>query len=347
MSICLILGGAGYIGRNWARRLAARPEFDEIIAADLRPPTEVLPAGVRFVRCDVRQPLAPQLGELHLRWIFNFAAVHREPGHEAAEYFDTNLAGARNACAYAEATGCPNLLFTSSIAVYGPTRGATSEASPLYPQTPYGISKHAAELIHEGWQRAGTGRRLLVCRPGVIYGPGDPGNILRMIRAVRGGYFMFPGSRATLKSYGYIEGLLDSFEFMMSGLEARATFNYVESETEPLGRLVELIQSHLGKKIPTLTVPMPALETAAVLAQLMTGGRSSLHPVRVRKAATSTHIVPEVLRKVGFAFRFGFERSLEHWSHQAPEDFGLPGAMPSASPRLTRPVLDEEKALRP
>ena len=347
MNTCLILGGAGYIGRNWARRLAAHQWFDEIVAADLRPPSGELPAGVRFVRCDVREPLAAQLGELHPRWIFNFAAVHREPGHEAAEYFDTNLAGARNACAYAEATGCANLLFTSSIAVYGPTHGATTETSPLYPQTPYGISKHAAELIHEGWQSAGRSRRLLVCRPGVIYGPGDPGNILRMIRAVRGGYFMFPGSRATLKSYGYIEGLLDSFEFMMSGLEARATFNYVESETEPLGRLVELIQSHLGKKIPTLTVPMPALETAAALMQLVTGGRSSLHPVRVRKAATSTHIVPEVLRKVGFEFRFGFERSLEHWSRQAPEDFGLPVGIPSSSQRLTSPVSNDDTVLRP
>ena len=347
MNTCLILGGAGYIGRNWARRLAAHQWFDEIVAADLRPPSGELPAGVRFVRCDVRLPLAAQLGELHPRWIFNFAAVHREPGHEAAEYFDTNLAGARNACAYAEATGCANLFFTSSIAVYGPTQGATTETSPLYPQTPYGISKHAAELIHEGWQRAGSGRRLLVCRPGVIYGPGDPGNILRMIRAVRGGYFMFPGSRATLKSYGYIEGLLDSFEFMMSGLEARATFNYVETETEPLGRLVELIQSHLGKKIPTLTVPMPALETAAALMQLVTGGRSSLHPVRVRKAATSTHIVPEVLRKAGFEFRFGFERSLEHWSRQAPEDFGLPVGIPSASQRLTSPVSNDDTVLRP
>ena len=347
MSTALILGGAGYIGRNWARRLAAGHAIDDIVAADLRPPDEKLPAGVRFVRCDVRQPLAPQLGELHPGWIFNFAAVHREPGHAAAEYFDTNLAGARNACAYAEETGCSNLLFTSSIAVYGPTRAATSEASPLYPQTPYGISKHAAELIHEGWQSAGSTRRLLVCRPGVIYGPGDPGNILRMIRAVRAGYFMFPGSRTTLKSYGYIEGLLDSFEFMMSGFEARATYNYVETETESLGRLVELIQSHLGKKIPTLTVPMSALESAAALAQLMTGGRSSLHPVRVRKAATSTHIVPEVLRKAGFEFRFGFERSLEHWSQQAPKDFGLTDAMGSASPRLTTPVSVHEKALQP
>ena len=347
MSTALILGGAGYIGRNWARRLAAGQVFDEIVAADLQPPDEQLPSGVRFVRCDVRQPLAPQLGELLPRWIFNFAAVHREPGHEAAEYFDTNLAGARNACAYAETTGCRNILFTSSIAVYGPTHGATSEASPLYPQTPYGISKHAAELIHEGWQSAGSTRRLLVCRPGVIYGPGDPGNILRMIRAVRAGYFMFPGSRSTLKSYGYIEGLLDSFEFMMSGIEARATFNYVEPETESLGRLVELIQAHLGKKIPTLTVPMSALESAAALVQLMTGGRSSLHPVRVRKAATSTHIVPELLRKAGFEFRFGFERSLEHWSEQAPEDFGLSDTTVSTSPRLTSPVGVNEKALQP
>ena len=34
--------------------------------------------------------------------IFNFAAVHRTPGHEDHEYFETNIRGAENVVTFAE-----------------------------------------------------------------------------------------------------------------------------------------------------------------------------------------------------------------------------------------------------
>ncbi|HTH48840.1 MAG TPA: NAD(P)-dependent oxidoreductase [Candidatus Limnocylindria bacterium] len=321
MQSCVILGGTGYIGWRWAQRLARTGRFDRIVVADRKPPQGPLPPGVEFATCDVRKPLGAQLPPLQPEWIFNFAAVHREPGHERLEYFETNLPGARQAIEYAEAVGCSRMLFTSSIAVYGPTSGPTDEQSPTTPTSAYGISKLTAEWMQRTWQAASPGRRLLICRPGVIYGPNDPGNILRMVRAVKKGYFFFPGSRNLLKSYGYIEGLLDSFEFVMQGPAPQLTYNYVERETEPLGRLVELVQAHLGKRVPTFAVPLPLLQMAAALVQVATRGRSAIHPARVRKVATSTHIVPRVLVAAGFEFRYDFGRSLKDWSAAAPEDF--------------------------
>jgi nucleoside-diphosphate-sugar epimerase len=313
------LGGCGYIGFNWANRLSARKCFDRIVLADIRSPAHPLPAGCEFINCDVRQPLA--CGDLKPEWLFNFAAVHREPGHAREEYFDTNLAGAKNACAFAETTGCRNILFTSSIAVYGTFDQPKAETCPTYPNSPYGISKLCAELIHEGWRRADQDRRLYVCRPGVIYGPGDPGNILRMIRAIRRGYFIFPGSRDLRKSYGYIEGLLDSFEFVMASNENPLTYNYVERETESLGNLVQIVQARFKKKIPALTAPLPLLAAVASTAQFLTGGRSPVHPVRVRKSASSTHVIPEALIKRGFPFRYDFTASLDDWAKKSPADF--------------------------
>jgi len=345
-STCVIFGGAGYIGYRWALRLAEKKTFGRIVLADLQRKDAALrhsgkagtdrravrsnksedsaaqcPYPLEFVSCDIRRPITSQLSDVRADWIFNFAAVHREPGHAREEYFDTNLPGARHVCEFAEQTGCKNILFTSSIAVYGPTNGATSETSPLYPVSAYGISKLSAELIQEGWRRAGTERRLIVCRPGVVYGPGDPGNILRLIRAIKKGYFIFPGGKDLRKSYAYIEGLLDSFEFMMARAESRLTYNYVERETESLGALVQIVQEHLDKRVPMLTAPLPLLQLAAAGAQILTGGRSAIHPARVRKAAMSTHIVPQVLQDLGFAFRFDFRSSLQDWAAKAPADF--------------------------
>jgi nucleoside-diphosphate-sugar epimerase len=299
--------------------LAERGRFDKIVLADVRAPFKPLPEKCHFVPCDVRHPL--ELRDARPEWTFNFAAVHREPGHKREEYFDTNVAGAENVCAFAEQSGCKNILFTSSIAVYGALNEPASENCPLYPSTPYGVSKLCAEYIHKAWWRAEKDRRLYICRPGVIYGPGDPGNILRMIRAVRKGYFVFPGRKSLRKSYGYIEGLLDSFEFVMTRRENRLTYNYVERETESLGTLVRIIQKQVGLSIPTFTAPLVVLQAVAAIAQVVTGGRSPLHPVRVRKTALSTHIVPESLLKMGFTFRYDFAASLKHWAEKSPEDF--------------------------
>jgi glycosyltransferase involved in cell wall biosynthesis len=47
-----------------------------------------------------------------------------------------------------------------------------------------------------------------------------------------------------------------------------------------------------------------------------------MHPVRVKKAAQPTHVVPRWLIEAGFEFRFDFGSSLAHWASVAPGDFG-------------------------
>jgi nucleoside-diphosphate-sugar epimerase len=336
MKTTIIFGGAGYVGRNWAKRLAAGKGFERILLADIRGMEGPLPANVEFQFCDVRKPILPQIGAMESEWIFNFAAVHREPGHRPAEYFDTNLAGARNVCEFAEATQCTHLVFTSSISVYGPTHGATGEDSPTHPTTPYGISKLCAEFIHEGWLRGGNNRRLIVCRPGVVYGPEDPGNILRMIRAVQRGYFVFPGPTRMRKSYGYIEGLLDSFEFAIARSEALLSYNYVEADTETIGQMVRIISQELDCSVPVISIPAWLLQPVAALIQLLTNGKSPIHPARVRKAATPTHIVPMRLRELGFLFKYDFRSSLKHWRSTSPQDFRIGGESRQFVPGLRR-----------
>ncbi len=321
MSACVIFGGAGYIGTHLATHLLSTGQFSRIHIADLNRPARVMENMTASIT-DVREPITPTLIEEQPTWVFNLAAIHREPGHEAYEYFDTNLAGARNVCAYADAVGCKNIYFTSSISVYGPTKGPTSETARICPTSPYGGSKYPAELIHEMWLAGGPSRRLVVCRPGVVYGPGDPGNMLRMIKAIRRGYFAYPGSPHVCKSYAYIYGLLESIDFVMTREERLIVYNYVESPTEPLGELVRQTKTLLGSHAPVLRVPLALLSPAAALSQLvMPGASNPIHPVRVRKAGMSTHIVPDVLRQMGFEFRYPFLKSLQHWKSIAPHDF--------------------------
>jgi nucleoside-diphosphate-sugar epimerase len=311
----LLLGGDGYVGRYLRR--ASRVITDPI-AADLRPSSP----DIRF--CDVRRPLSEMLGDIAPPdWIVLLAATHREPGHELHEYYDTNVIGARNVARYAELVGCQNIFFMSSTSPYGTSDGPLDENSSVCPVSAYGMSKLAAELVLEAWYHQGDNRRLVICRPGVIYGPGESGNITRMIRAVRKGYFVFPGDRSVRKSYAYIEGLIESVDFTLTRTERYVLYNYAELHTETLEELVRAVQDEFNSHRPALSVPRHLLVAVAYALQAATYGRSQLHPTRVRKASIPTHVVPRWLLEHGYEFRYDFRTSLRHWRAVAPEDFAL------------------------
>ena len=321
MASCVIFGGAGFIGTHMARHFLRSGRFDHVYLVDIRPSPLAGQAGITALEWDVRKSIPADLVPECPEWIFNLAAVHREPGHVAIEYFDTNLKGARNVCNFACEIKCKNIYFTSSISVYGPTTGPTSESSPICPITPYGGSKYPAELIHEGWCLAANDRRLIIVRPGVVYGPGDPGNILRMIRAIKRGYFVFPGSPKVHKSYAYIYGLLESVDFMMAARDQYVVYNYVESPTESLEEIAGYTKRFLNSRAPIISLPTWLLLPVAKFIQMLVGARNPVHPVRVKKAGMSTHIVPQKLIDMGFKFQYTFNESLKHWQKITPSDF--------------------------
>ena len=320
---CVIFGGSGWIGTHLANHFASTRRFSPVILADIRePPPWVETQNTRFIYCDVRKPITSDLAVHRPQWIYNLAAVHREPGHTAEEYFQTNLNGAQHVCQFANRVDCRNMFFASTIAVYGPTTDPIDEYARLKPVTPYGQSKHSAELSLEAWYTSHEQRRLVICRPGVVYGPHDPGNILRMIHAIKRGYFLLPNRRDLYKSYAYIYGLLDSIDFMMQQTDRYICYNYVETPTESVRQLVGHVKSLLRSHTPTVAVPTNVLLLVAHAVSFLTNGASAIHPARVRKAATSTHIVPRVLQEKGFPFRYDFPSSLEHWQSRWPDDFG-------------------------
>jgi nucleoside-diphosphate-sugar epimerase len=316
----IIFGGAGYIGTKLAEHLLSKPETTEVVICDIQRSSLEANSRIKYFECDVRKPINIDTNQAD--WIFNFAAVHREPGHQDHEYFETNLLGAENVCNFAESIDCKNIYFTSSISVYGPTSGPTDEHSQICPITPYGGSKYPAELIHRIWQnRRPTERRLVIVRPGVVYGPQDPGNIGRMLNAIKRGYFAFPGSTSVMKSYAYVYGLLDSIDFVAARQDPIIVYNYVETPTESLGDVAKAMKIATGSKAPILSIPTSLLLPMAKMVQAVLGDKNPIHPLRVIKAGRPTHIIPGWLINQGFTFNYPLEKSLKHWKAAHPKDF--------------------------
>ncbi len=164
----LVTGASGFIGTRLVAHLHAAGA--QVVASDLIPPRQRLP-GVEYRLWDVREP-APDALRSGLSRIYNLAAIHRTPGHPTHEYYETNVLGATHVTALAQAEDVKEVVFTSSISVYGPSEQIMTEASELKPTSAYGRSKELAEAIHRSWLGASRSRRLIVARPGVVFGRG-------------------------------------------------------------------------------------------------------------------------------------------------------------------------------
>lgn len=347
MSVAVIFGGTGFIGLHFTQFLLSRAGFSKVILADIKPPdqhiahgfikSELATGAVRYIECDVRRPINVNLvpGE-RIDFIANLAAVHREPGHEPHEYFDTNIPGAHNVCFYAEAVGCQDVLFTSSISPYGPTEEPKSEASIPTPETAYGSSKLAAELIHTAWRdRAQTERRLLIVRPGVVFGPGEGGNVSRLVKMLMRGFFVYAGNQQTRKAGIYVKELCNAM-WWMHELQAQrapgvATANMTMNPGPSMKEYVDAIQKVSGKKAFVPSIPVWALMLAARVIELITGIlqiKTSINTVRIRKLVRSNNIVPGVLIQERYPYAYTLESALADWRSALPAEWGVDETLP-------------------
>lgn len=315
----IILGASGFIGTRLVRRLHGQGET--VRGLDILPPRERLD-GVDYQVADVREPIATNFGD-GAEILYNFAAVHRTPGHPDHEYYETNAWGALNATALAEACDIRTIVFTSSISVYGPCEQAVDETSPLRPMSSYGRSKRLAERIHRDWLGRGEGRRLIIVRPGVVFGPGEVGNYTRLARALKGGYFFFPGRRDTVKSGGYVDELLSTMEFALSRDEASILYNFAYPQPSTTESIVAMLGPIVGRPSRPLTLPIAPLLAAAMVFETANalGIKNTIHRERVIKLVMSTRITPGWLNAAGYAFKSDLAGALKKWNEETAGRF--------------------------
>ncbi len=338
MYTVVIFGGAGFIGTHIAQHWLREKLAQNIILVDIAPPRDepyaaVMQAALKdgrasFVQGDVRNTSWRDQLPKSVDLIFNLAAIHREPGHKPLEYFETNLRGAENVCAWASSVGCNRMVFTSSISPYGPSEDVKCEDSTPVPETPYGSSKLAAEKIHQGWQAACAQRKLLILRPGVVFGPGEGGNVTRLVRSLIKGYFVYVGNRKTRKAGGYVKELAYTAQFGLEHqdrtMEPFTLLNFSMNPTPALEEFVLAIQTVGGIRRSPLSIPRSLLVGVSFPIDAVAksfGIRQPISPVRVRKLFRSTSVDPKRLRELGYQWKYTLEEAFADWKRELPRDF--------------------------
>ena len=324
----IITGGTGFIGTHLTNLILAEHPEAKVWNLDIVKPGTPNPVvknykpavreggklGSTWVECDVRKPIenlpfTPTPEDV----IFNFAAVHRTPGHEDIEYFETNIRGAENVCEFAEKYGIKQMVFTSSIAPYGASEHLKTESTLPTPNTPYGISKLVAEKIHIAWQKGGEGRKLTIVRPGVVFGRGENGNFSRLYWGIRKHTFAYPGRRDTVKACVYVKELV---RFILWNVEERQTsFDIFNCTFEPAYTIEQIVKAM--KKVTGLTQSVPYIPNSIIMPMAacakLVGSPMGICPARVKKLQISTNICGKKMASCGYQFKYSFEEALADW----------------------------------
>ena len=271
---------------------------------------------------DVTKPIPSQLCGSKPALIFNLAAVHTTPGHEEWEYYHTNVLAACHICQYASAVGATKIIFTSSIAVYGPAEAIKDEDLELEPVSAYGRSKAMAEAIHQLWQsERPEQRQLTVVRPAVIYGFKERGNFTRLAQLLGKGRFVYPGRKDAIKSCGYVKDLVSSMLYMSEKTEGISVYNFCYPERYTTKDICDAFCDVAGFKTPKVVVPLKLMLLGGLAFEILGkfGLNTKVNRERVRKLFYSTNIVPKRLQDAGFSHAYGLRSSLSDWRGSSRE----------------------------
>jgi len=215
----LITGGAGFLGTALANRLVAEGQtvlaLDDLTAGD---PRRLAPE-VLLTRGDVKD--VPKLWTLlqGVDCVYHLAARVRVPEsiHYPREYNDVNVGGTVALMEAMRDTGVRRVVFASSGALYGEqAHQPVSEQQPPFPNSPYGVSKIAAEY-YASTLGALYNIETVSLRIFNAYGPGQelppsyPPVIPQLLKqAQTGGSLVILGDGTQTRDFVYVDDVVEA-----------------------------------------------------------------------------------------------------------------------------------------
>ena len=316
----VIFGGCGFIGSHVVDLLREKYPDAKIYIADLLADAAQSDGVISYQRVDVRSPIELQGDFGASTLVFNFAAIHRTPGHPDYAYFETNIRGAENVCDFARKHGIENIVFTSSIAPYGAAEELKTEETLPTPNTPYGISKLVAEKIHREWAAENASRRLSIVRPGIVFGKGENGNMTRLYKALKKRKFAYAGRKDTIKACIYVKDLVRVM-LAMGEAEGEKTklYNCCYYPSFTIEQIANTMLKATGMRRRIPFIPRKPMMAAATLCGLFGGLGLGICPARVKKLMVSTNIDGQKLAK-DYPLSYSLEDAFRDWFKDCGEE---------------------------
>ena len=192
-----IIGGAGFVGTNLSKNLEKLNINHNIYDINTKSSSHIYTDVTQEDTLDAIK---------YSDTIINLAAVHRDDIRPLSLYDDVNVGGAKNVCNAARKFNINNIIFTSSVAIYGFAPKNTNENGEPNYFNDYGRTKYLAEKVYIKWyEEDPTNRSLTIIRPTVIFGEGNRGNVYNLLKQIASKRFAMIGNGANIKSMAYVE----------------------------------------------------------------------------------------------------------------------------------------------
>jgi nucleoside-diphosphate-sugar epimerase len=248
------------------------------------------------------------------------AAEHRDDVSPVSKYYDVNVEGTKNVLAEMDKLGVKNLIFTSSVAVYGLNKLNPNENHVKDPFNHYGKSKWQAELVIKEWyDKDPKSKSVTIIRPTVIFGERNRGNVYNLLKQISSGKFLMIGKGDNKKSMAYVGNVVAFIKNRLEKEEAGFhVFNYVDKPDFTTSDLVSFIDNKMKLSISKIKIPfwlgMFGGYCLDILSKIL-GKKLSVSSVRVKKFCATTQFDTTKAHssfEAPFTLKQGLDKTLEH-----------------------------------
>lgn len=254
----LVTGGAGFIGSNFVRLVAAEHKTDITVldkltyAGNLENIADLIDAGkVRFIKGDICDPAKVAEAISGAEAVFNFAAeTHVDRSiHEAASFIETDVFGTYNLLRHALDAGVKRFVQISTDEVYGSSEGEDfTEESQLRPGNPYSASKCGGDLMCLAFANT-HGIPLVITRSSNNFGPLQ--HVEKFIplfttNATEGKELPLYGDGMHQRDWIYVEDNCRALLTVAEKGNNGEIYNIATGKSQPNLHIAELIIQHVG-----------------------------------------------------------------------------------------------------
>lgn len=284
MSIILITGAAGYIGRHLAPALRAAGHTVRGLDQNAAGLAALAAHGVEPVVADVSDRGALRGAVAGAELIFHLAGSPLGRPHAIVQ---ANLEGARSmAEACAGQTQLRALVFAGSGALYPSGPAWLTEETPPAPAFHYARAKHRAEqALLEAHARSGV--PAVIARIAGVYGPQSPA---LMVESVRRGRFPLIGGGRGYATYIHIDDTVAALIALGERGRPGQIYNLADDEPVRVAEFYGHLAQLLGARPPPTLAPIAARALVWLVSTIsQMGGRPSPLPLDLPDMAAVSH----------------------------------------------------------
>jgi nucleoside-diphosphate-sugar epimerase len=256
------------------------------------------------------------------------AAEHKDDVSPTSLYYDVNVQGTKNVLKAMDNAGIKNLIFTSSVAIYGLNKINPNENHPKDPFNHYGKSKWQAEqVIKEWYNNDPCGKSITIIRPTVIFGERNRGNVYNLLKQISSGKFIMIGKGKNKKSMAYVGNIVAFIKNIIEHSEPGFhIYNYADKPDFSMVELTRIIEEKMKIKLPNIKIPYLLGMIGGYgfdFISVLLGRKFSISSVRVKKFCATTQFDASKVRSVfksPYTLEEGLNKTLEYEFINKQED---------------------------